>query len=71
MVPLILKYLPDFCWQTNPEILTMLEQVDEDIIENSMSVTLCRLYDMGLIKKKRVLRVKQGFGKMVTMYIKG
>jgi len=29
----IRKYLPTFCWQSMDQIITMMEQIDEDINE--------------------------------------
>jgi hypothetical protein len=40
---LILTHLPTFCWQTAQQVLTMLEQIDEDISEGLVIVNLSRM----------------------------
>lgn len=46
---LIVKHLPSFCWQTWDEILTMLEQIDEDIDAFCLRATLSKLKKRGII----------------------
>jgi predicted transcriptional regulator len=49
---LIMRYLPDFCYQFPIEIVEMLEQIDEDISETSVEVTLTQLAKKGLVEVK-------------------
>lgn len=49
---LILTHVPDFCWQTSFEILTMLEQVDEDLGWDNLRVRLHQLHKDGLIERR-------------------
>lgn len=51
--PLILRYLPTFAWQTPMEIITMLEQVNEDVRPESIVITLWRLKKKGILVTKK------------------
>lgn len=63
---LIMTYLPTFAWQTVIEIVTMLEQIDEDINEASIKIRLWQLWKQGKIEKKTVLRWDKGTGRKTT-----
>jgi hypothetical protein len=59
---LILKYLPDFCWQSWNEIVTMFEVIDEDISISCLRATIFRLQCNGQIEHRRDPRMrKSGF----------
>lgn len=45
------RYLPTFCWQTHYEIITFVEQINENITDDTIRNTLT--YE---IKKGRILR---------------
>ena len=51
---LLRKYLPSCCWQTAFEILTMLEQVNENIVENSLKTALSTAAVSGVVEKRRL-----------------
>lgn len=60
---LLEDHIPDFCWQTAQEILSMLEQIDEDIPENSVCVTLARMHIEGVVLSRPVINFfKKGPG---------
>jgi hypothetical protein len=53
----ILKnYLPTFCWQTSHEIVTFVEQVNEDIDENVIRKTISDLCKRGTIITRRPIK---------------
>lgn len=43
ITPVLEKYLPTFCWMTAHDVLTFLEQLDEDVQYDCVKVTLCYL----------------------------
>jgi predicted transcriptional regulator len=49
--------LPDFCWQTSDEIVSMFEQINEDASEMSIRVTLSRLKQRGLVETQMRTRI--------------
>src|ERR1700722_16106276 len=49
---LILKYLPDFCFQSAIEILTMMEQIGESMSQGSLVAKLWVLVRKGKIEKR-------------------
>lgn len=51
---LILMYLPDFCFQTEFEILTMLEQINQNISPGSVKTLVSRLHTGGVLKSRAV-----------------
>ena len=46
---LIKKHMPTFCWQTAHEVLTFLEQIDEDIDPVCVQGELCRFRKCGFL----------------------
>jgi hypothetical protein len=59
----LLNFLPDFCWQTSDEVVSMMEQIDEEISEGSLRVTLSKLAGRGLIEKQNRLQIPpSGYG---------
>lgn len=65
---LILRHLPDFCWQSAEEIFLMLEIIDDGIWLNSVSVILVDLKDRKLIEAKKAPSRKS---KRIIWYYKG
>jgi hypothetical protein len=65
---LILKHLPDFCWQTAREIFYMVEQLNWGIDIKLVEVTLINLHKNGLIEKKvyDIGSLYRGYG---TVYV--
>jgi hypothetical protein len=63
----LLRGLPDFCWQDRYEILTMAEQLNEEIEEGNLFVQLCRLVNRGALEEKKCLGAnsRPQFGKHV------
>jgi predicted transcriptional regulator len=51
---LLMRYLPDFCYQTSQEVCSMIEQVDEDITYLTVCVTLSRLVAKGRVHRRTV-----------------
>jgi hypothetical protein len=51
---MIRHYLPDFCWQTGYQILTMLEQIDENVREEVVFKTLSIMSARGELDRKIV-----------------
>jgi len=49
--------LPDFCWQTRHEILTMMEYADEnfmnDLTEGNLGVSLRYYIGIGVVETKK------------------
>ena len=70
----LLSFLPTFVWQTSFEILTMIEQVHEDVNPDSLNVILCDLAKKGQIaSRKRVLKpgeARNTCGKLGHEYLK-
>lgn len=54
---LIFQYLPDYCWQTSFEILTMIEQIYEDISPNTLYVTLHHMRTNNLVDARMPIRL--------------
>lgn len=54
---LIRAHLPDFCWQTNYEVLTMLEPLNWDITSIHVAVALTHLVDLQCVECKKVKRL--------------
>jgi hypothetical protein len=52
---LILDHLPSFCWQTRAEIVTMIEQINEDIPENLVASVLYQMELIGQVEKRLVM----------------
>lgn len=52
---LILDHLPSFCWQTREEIVTMIEQINEDIPENLVASVLYQMELIGEVEKRLVM----------------
>lgn len=50
--PTIRARLPNFCWQIAHEILTMIEQVDEDVNSQSIHITLHQMAALGELEAK-------------------
>jgi hypothetical protein len=50
---LLLTYLPDFCWLTFRDIISMLELIDPLIAEDTLSAALSRLHKAGKIVSKK------------------
>ena len=62
--------LPDYAWQTVYEILTWLEQTDENISPNVVSALVCRLHKAGALERKLVMLPvsEQGQNRRKFMY---
>ncbi len=56
------QYLPNFCWQTAQEVLTFLEQIDEDVGEDTVKVTLGILVRQGVVETRIVPRLFRSTG---------
>lgn len=58
--------LPDFCWQTMPEVLTMLEQYDIDAPMDYYSVmaTLSDGVRRGLVLRRKVQKISAPNGRL-------
>lgn len=54
---LIRAHLPDFCWQTNYEVLTMLEPLNWDITSIHIAVALNNLVDLKCVECKKIKRL--------------
>lgn len=62
-----LSALPSFCWQSGFEILTMVEQLNEDISAEVVKQTVCRLAREGWIDRE-VMPVRVGKRKTIFKY---
>jgi hypothetical protein len=49
---LIEDHLPSFCWQTVPEILTMLEQVDDTVEITLVAKVVLMMLDTGRLERR-------------------
>lgn len=49
------RYMPDFCYLTAYEVLTFLEQLDEDVDEDSVVVVLCWLVRAGRVFSRPIV----------------
>lgn len=63
---LLMTYLPIFAWQTVIEIVTMLEQLNEDVNGASVKIRLWQLWKQGRVEKKEVPRWDRGRGRRTT-----
>lgn len=57
-----------FCWQIHQEILTFMEQLDENIEDNNLKVCLSQLLKKGILEYKIVRRPKEQCGKKTYVY---
>lgn len=56
----LLEVMPEFCWQTTYEILTMFEQIDDDVLPNSLKTLLYLLHKNGYLDRRPALKHHEG-----------
>lgn len=50
----VFSLLPDFCWQTKDEIITMMEYYNENLNEDSIVTILMLLSKCGFVEKRPI-----------------
>jgi hypothetical protein len=67
---MVLRYMPDFCWQDINEIITMLEYVYLDINVGTVKKVVCDLYKDGKLLVKISPYVHTGPKGKAFLYMK-
>jgi hypothetical protein len=56
---LILKFLPSFCWQTRFEVVTMMEQIAEDMPAQLIATALQQMWMDGEVERRSIVTARK------------